>query len=77
MTNTTTPIDPDDLLRQLYAMIEEADNSCSQSEEFMRGMQFMFDVTAEKLGRAAPNLDKPEAVSPSATPVRPGGLSPA
>ena len=77
MRDTPTAIDPDDLLRQLYAMIEYADNSCSESEEFMRGMQFMFDVAVEKLDRAAPDLDKRDAASPPASPARPGGLRPA
>ena len=52
-------IDPDDLLRELNALIEYADSSCSESEDFMRGMRFLFDALVEKV---AP-LDHPSAPS--------------
>lgn len=42
-------IDPDDLLRELNALIEYADSSCSESEDFMRGMRFLFDALVEKV----------------------------
>ena len=45
----TAAISGDDLLRELYELIEEADNSCSEPDDFIRGMRFLFDAAAERL----------------------------
>ena len=46
----------DDVLRELYELIEYADNSCSEPDDFIRGMRFLFDAAAERLG--APKIDR-------------------
>jgi len=75
MTSGPT-IDPDRLLRELYASIEGADNSCSESEDSMRGMQFMFDLIVEKIGCSVPDLAKQQDSSQSAATARCPGLRP-
>lgn len=40
----------DDVLRELYELIEHADNSCSEPDDFIRGMRFLFEAAAERLG---------------------------
>ena len=51
----------DDVLRELYELIEYADNSCSEPDDFIRGMRFLFDAAADRLGAAkigsVPNAD--------------------
>jgi hypothetical protein len=54
----------EEMLRILWALLEEADNSCSQEPEFLSGMQFvletgqrMLDVAKE--GQAAPTVAVP------------------
>lgn len=44
----------DDLLRELHELIEYADNSCSEPDDFIRGMRFLFDALAQKLAPADP-----------------------
>ncbi len=45
----------DDVLRELYELIEYADNSCSEPDDFIRGMRFLFEAAAERWG--APKVD--------------------
>lgn len=51
----------DDVLRELYELIEYADNSCSEPDDFIRGMRFLFEAAAERLGipkiGSEPNVD--------------------
>ena len=47
----------DDVLRELYELIEYADNSCSEPDDFIRGMRFLFDAAAERLGAAKIGID--------------------
>lgn len=44
----------DDLLRELHELIEYADNSCSEPDDFIRGMRFMFEALAQKVAPAEP-----------------------
>lgn len=50
----------DDVLRELYELIEYADNTCSEPDDFIRGMRFMFDAVANRLG--APKIDNERTV---------------
>jgi hypothetical protein len=38
------------VLRELCELIEYADNSCSEPDDFIRGMRFLFEAAAERLG---------------------------
>ncbi len=64
-------IPPDDLLRELYELIEEADNSCSEPDDFIRGMRFLFDALAQKVAPTEPVVA--EEVGSARHPLNPSG----
>ncbi len=70
MSTPAHVFEPNELLRELYEVVAEADNSCSEPDDFLRGMQFMFDLVIEKLGRSFPALPKQDSTVPQAAPAR-------
>ena len=61
----TDAVSGDNLLRELYELIEEADNSCSEPDDFIRGMRFLFEAAVQRLGSSEVG-QVAEAVMPSA-----------
>ena len=64
---TLSRSDTERLLRDLYEVIEVADNSASEPADFIRGMQFMFEMAAGKLAQQGLIEPKIDGSAPAAT----------